>query len=129
MRPNVALVRRAYEAFARRDMPTVLEIFAPDVELTQSDEIPWGGTHHGLDGVATFFGKLTGAVASVVTIERLIDAGDTVVAIGRTAGTVNASGVPFDVPVAHVWTIRDGRAVRVQFDIDNPTMLAALGAA
>jgi ketosteroid isomerase-like protein len=30
------------------------------------------------------------------------------------------------VPISHVWTVRDGLAVRAEFYIDNPTMLAAL---
>ena len=107
-RPNAEIVRRVYDAFARRDIPAVLGLLAPDVEITQSSEIPWGGSYKGHDGALRFFGNLTQAITSAVALERLVDAGDHVVAIGRTQGTVNATGARFDVPIAHVWAFRDG---------------------
>ena len=123
---NVAVIERLYDAFRRRDIPAVLALFADDVEIRQSSAVPWGGTHRGHDGAVTFFSKLTGTITSTVTIERFLDAGDHVVVIGSTRGTVNGSGAAFDVPVAHVWTLRDGKVARVQYFIDDPTMLAAL---
>jgi ketosteroid isomerase-like protein len=51
-----------------------------------------------------------------------------VVAIGWTKGTVNTTGAPYRVPIAHLWTVRDGQIARVQFCIDNPMMLEALAA-
>ena len=47
--------------------------------------------------------------------------------IGRTRGTTSAGGNAFDVPIAHVWQLRDGLVASVRFYIDNPTMRAALG--
>lgn len=123
---NVALIERIYEAFRGRDLPAVFTLLADDVEIYQSRAIPWGGTYRGHEGAATFFTKLVTAITSAVTLERCVDAGDHVVAIGRTRGTVNGSGTAFDVPIAHVWTLRDGKVARVEYFIDNPTMLAAL---
>lgn len=125
-RPNVDVVRRVYDAFKRRDIAEALSLFAPDVELTQSREVPWGGEYKGHDGALQFFAKLTQAVNSTVALERFIDAGDHVVAIGRTQGNVASGDNRYDVPIAHVWTIQNGLVVRVQFYIDNPTMLSAL---
>lgn len=127
-RPNVELIARLYAAFAVRDVETILGIFAEDVVITQSTEVPWGGTHRGHEGAVHFFGTLGAHITSAVTVERYVDAGDQVVAIGWTRGTVNANGAPFDVPIAHVWEIENGRAVSVRFCIDNPTMRAALDA-
>lgn len=127
-RANVALVEGVYDAFRRRDLPAVFAILADDVELAQSTEVPWGGTYRGHEGAGRFFQTLGAHVTSALTLERFIDAGDQVVAIGWTRGTVNATGAPFDVPIAHVWEIRDRRVVAVRFCIDNPTMVAALAA-
>ena len=124
--PNTEVVRQVYEAFKRRDIPAVMNVLAPDVEIVQSSEIPWGGTYNGHDGALQFFATLTQAITSAVVLERLVDAGDHVVAIGRTQGTVNATGNRFDVQVAHVWAFKEGRVARIAFYIDNPTMLAAL---
>jgi ketosteroid isomerase-like protein len=126
-RPNVEVVQRAYEAFARRELRTILGLFSEDVEILQASEIPWGGRYEGHAGAAAFFGTLIGAITSAVTFERFIDAGDQVIAIGRTRGTVNATGAAFDVPVAHVWTVHEGLITRVEYYIDDPTMLRALG--
>lgn len=127
-RSNVEVVRGMYAAMARRDVAAVFSRFAADIELVQSEEVPWGGTYHGHDGAQEFFAKLTTAVTSVVTVERFIDAGDAVVAIGWTRGTVNATGSRFDVPIAHVWNFGEQQVVRVRFYIDNLVMQAALSA-
>lgn len=125
---NVEIVKSIYEAFARRDLQSFFVRVADDARLVQSEEVPWGGTYQGKAGVQAFLGKLTGAIHSTVTVERCIDAGDHVVVIGRTAGKVIATGAAFDVPIAHVWELRDGLAVSAHFMIDNPAMLAALKA-
>ncbi len=124
-RPTVALVTHVYQAFRDRDLPTIFGLLAPDVEITQASEIPWGGTYRGHEQAAAFFGKLVQTITSAVTLERFVDAGEQVVAIGRTRGTVNATGKAFDVQIAHVWTVRDGLVRRVEYYIDDPTMLAA----
>jgi len=126
VRPNVDVVRRVYDAFKNRDLVQVLSLFSPDIDMAQSDEVPWGGAYKGHAGAKQFFAKLTGTVTSNVAFERFIDAGDHVVAVGRTQGAVNATGKRFDVPVAHVWKIENGRVAAVRYYIDNPTMGAAL---
>jgi uncharacterized protein len=50
------------------------------------------------------------------------------VVVGRTRGTVHATRRQFDVPIAHVWRIVDGRATRWEAYIDTPAMLEALAA-
>jgi ketosteroid isomerase-like protein len=125
-RPNVQTVWQIYAAFQLRDLPTVFGLFSPEIEIVQSGELPWGGTYHGHAGAQEFMDKLTSHVTSAVLLERFIDAGDSVVAIGRTQGTVNANGQAFDAPIAHVWTLKDGLAVRAEYNIDHPGVLKAL---
>ncbi|MFT0701818.1 nuclear transport factor 2 family protein, partial [Citrobacter meridianamericanus] len=48
------------------------------------------------------------------SIERLIDGGDSVVAVGRYAATHRRSGKSFEARVAHVWTVEDGRIRRFE---------------
>lgn len=125
-RPNVRVVRKLYDAFTKRDMAVIFELFSPTIRIDQSPEVPWGGHYEGLEGALAFFQALTTHVTSQVTLERLIDAGDHVVALGRTRGVVNATGAEFDVPIAHVWQLDEGRATAVRYCIDNPTMLTAM---
>ncbi len=57
----------------------------------------------------------------------MFQAGNRVVQYGRTVGTVRATGVSFDLPECHVWTVDDGRVTKAEFFIDTPAMLDALG--
>ncbi len=127
MEANVEVVRRMYDAFAATDLETILAVTDPDIEIVQTPLLPWGGEFHGQEGLGEFFGKLTGAISSRVTIHSVFAAGDQVVQVGRTAGTVNATGVEFDVDEVHVLTLRKSRVVRFAATIDTPAMLAALG--
>lgn len=122
----VLLVQQVYEAFRTRDVPTVLRLLSPDMEIVQSEELPWGGRYHGHAGVQEFFGKLLANITSTVTVERFIDSGSHVTVIGWTRGHVNATGAEFDVAIAHVWRVNGGVATHVHFLIDNPVMLQAL---
>jgi ketosteroid isomerase-like protein len=119
-------VQELYDAFGRRDLPKVFSLLSPDIEIVQSEEVPWGGLYRGHDGARQFFGKLGSHINSTLNLERLISAGDHVVAIGWTHGTVNATGASYRVPIAHVWSVRHGLVMQTQFFIDHPTMLEAL---
>lgn len=125
-RPAVAVVQQVYAAFARGDLAAALDLFAPEVEIEQSREVPWGGHYGGHDGARVFFAALTSRLDSKLALAGFVDAGEEIVATGRTQGRVRATGARYDVPIAHVWTVRDGRVVRVRFCIDHPTMLSAL---
>jgi ketosteroid isomerase-like protein len=127
MQRDVEKIQELYRAQDRRDLKSVLMLMAPEVEIIQSEELPWGGHFQGHEGVRKFLSTLTEHVDSRVLIERFIDAGDRVVAVGRTAGKARKSQLEFDVPVVHVWTLSEGRIVRFEPYIENDTMLAALG--
>ncbi len=125
-RDNVTVVRDGYEAFRRGDIQAIFGVLDPDVEFSQSDEVPWGGRYRGHDQVRVFFERLTSSIESRVDPDRFVDAGDVVVAVGHTRGVARATGKSFEVPAVHVWTLRDGKVVRFEAYIDHPRMLAAL---
>ena len=127
---DVDVVRQMYQAFERADVARTLELCAPDVTIHQSAALPWGGDHTGHDGVLAFLTALGGALDSAAVTERLYgDGAGAVVQVGRTRGTVRATGAAFDVPEVHVWRLRDGRVVRFEAYLDTGAMLAALGTA
>jgi uncharacterized protein len=123
---NVNVVRELYGAYARRDVSAISAAHAPDIVIYQSELLPWGGSYHGSEGAMSFYGKLVGHVDSRVDLDQIFSAGDRVVAVGRTRGTVRATGRSFEVPVAHVWTLDAGKVTRIEFYIDTLAMLAAL---
>jgi ketosteroid isomerase-like protein len=50
-----------------------------------------------------------------------------IAAMGGSPTTGRASGGEFDVGVAHVWTVRGGKAERVESYLDTAEVLRALG--
>ncbi|HEX8845659.1 MAG TPA: nuclear transport factor 2 family protein [Pyrinomonadaceae bacterium] len=120
------LVRKIYDAYARRDVAAALSRFSPEVEFVQTDLLPWGGRYQGIEGVQASLGKLLAHIDSLVEVEEMISAGDHVVAIARTRGTARASGASFDIRAVHVWTVADGSILRFEAYIDTPAMLSAL---
>jgi uncharacterized protein len=124
----IQIVQDAYAAFGRGDVPKVLSLLSPDVEIVQSEEMPWGGCFRGHEGATHFLTTLTSHITSTVDVERTINSGAHVSVIGWTRGIVKSTGAGFSVPIVHVWHVRDGLVNRIQFFIDHPTMLKALSA-
>lgn len=96
---------------------------APDPELLHAD-VEWAvpgypvprEVFHGRDAVfGEFFPALLGQFAALrAETDELIEAadGERVTVLGRYVGTTRG-GAPFAVPFVHIWTVRDGRVVRV----------------
>jgi uncharacterized protein len=55
-----------------------------------------------------------------------LDAGEHVVVIGRYRGRAKRTGKPLDVPFVHVWTYRDGKAIRFRQFLDTAGWVEAL---
>lgn len=123
---DVATVRAIYAAMAARDLEQLPVLLDERIVITQDPALPWGGRFEGHDGFLTFAAALTGTITSQVEIESVFAADGDVLQVGRTRGTVNATGVEFDVAEVHRWTVVDGRAVRAHFSIDTPAMLEVL---
>jgi ketosteroid isomerase-like protein len=60
-------------------------------------------------------------------VERLIGTNEHVVALVRIVAEGSASGVPVHREVAHVWSIRDGKASTVSVHLDRREALEAVG--
>lgn len=122
------MLRTAYEDFAAGNLDAVLAFFDDDIEWIVAEGFPFGGTYHGPDAVrdGVFLQLRTAMETFDVLPERFVDAGDTVVVLGKYDGVAAATGRPFtDIPWAHVWDFEDGRAVRFQQYTDTALVQAA----
>jgi ketosteroid isomerase-like protein len=120
---NVEIIQRIYEAGNARDVPAYMELLHPEVEVLQTELLPWGGRYHLHQGIMDFLTKL---LHSQVVPEEFVAAGNQIVAIGRTIGHVKANGNAFDLRFVHVWELKDGKVMRFEAYIDTPQMLQAL---
>jgi hypothetical protein len=124
---NLEIIQELYEAFAGRGLERVLDLVDPNCVITQDEALPWGGRFEGFDGVANFAALLGANIHSTLVTSECYEAGDRVVQCGRSQGTVLASGVTFDVPEVHVWTLRDKKVVAAEFYLETSPVLDALG--
>lgn len=123
---TIETVQAIYAAMHDKDLERLVELVDPTIVVTQDDRLPWGGRFEGHDGFGEFAMKLIGTITSEVRIDDIFEADGDVLQVGHTQGTVNATGVEFDIAEVHRWTIVDGRAVRAHMSIDTPGMLRAL---
>jgi ketosteroid isomerase-like protein len=130
---NVALIRNLYGDFAKGDVPAVLAAMAPHMVWNEAENFPYadGNPYEGPDAiVGGVFARLGGEWDGFAAVpEEYLDAGDTVVVIGRYRGTYKATGRPFDAQMVHVWRIEDGKTVRFQQYTDTLQAARVTGAA
>lgn len=123
---DLELVREAYTAFARRDLDAIKAALHPEFVMEQSADLPWAGTRSGPDGFFAFLGSLLSYIDPVLEVEDLYDAGDRIVQVGHTTGTVLAGGASFRVREVHVWRVVDGQLAAFTVYVDAAAMRAAL---
>jgi uncharacterized protein len=128
---SVEAVRSSYEAFGRGDVDGALAMMDGEIEWHQAQGLPHGGIYRGLEAVrAAVFDPLDEEWWEDFRADpdEVIGLGDDVVVLGRYTARAKATGAPLDVPFAHVWRFRDGRAVRFHQFTDTRGWVDALGA-
>jgi ketosteroid isomerase-like protein len=112
---NVEIVRTAMEAFNLEGVDAVAEQIHPDFETTTPSSLAVEpDTYRGPEGVRRWFDAWEGTMDEIrFDVDELVDAGDRVVAVTRLVARSHTTGLEFEQGVAMVWTVRDGRAVRL----------------
>jgi uncharacterized protein len=128
---SVDVVRGVYEAFGRGDVPAVLGAMADDIEWHEAEGMPYGGVYHGGEAVAqNVFGPITQDIPDfAVKPEEFIASGDAVAAVVRYTGTGKATGKQLNLPVVHVWDVRNGKIAQFRQFIDTAKFLEVVPAA
>jgi ketosteroid isomerase-like protein len=113
---NVEKVRAGYEAFSRRDLDAALTHLDPEIEWHQSSAFPDARTFHGHEGVRQFFDQVFEIFdESDFVPEEIIDlGGDQIVVVHRFVGRGQGSRIPVEVHETALWTLREGKAVRLE---------------
>lgn len=110
------VVKSQYAANARGDLDGMLGTLAPDVHWTEMEGFPYHGTYIGKQAIVDNVVKRVGSEWDdyTFTLDRLIDAGEVVVGIGRYSGTYRKTGKFMTARVAHVWEVKDGKINRFE---------------
>ena len=117
---NIELVKKGYVAFSAGDGDTMMSLFDDNVEWVQPGDSTISGTYHGKAELGQHLSRLA-AKSPSVKLNRLLADGDTVIALTEvTVGDERGQD-------ADVFTLRDGKTVRVQVHTDTAIMERVYG--
>jgi uncharacterized protein len=125
---NTRLVREAYAAFDRRDIPTLLDMMAEDIDwsIPGTKEIPHAGVRKGRDQVREFFTIVDQSMElEPFELREFVAQGDKVVVLGHYVGRARATGKGFESDWAMVFTVQNGKIVRFQEYTDTLAQASA----
>jgi uncharacterized protein len=107
---NIALVQKIYSAFGAGDVQTILDNVSATVEWVNygPETVPYMGNFTGR--IQEFFQAIgESTTGGKVVADKFIAQNDSVVSIGRYTATVRKTGANIDTPLAHIFTVREGK--------------------
>jgi ketosteroid isomerase-like protein len=126
---DIRALRRIYDAISAWRVDELRRDVTHDIEWNLPETVPWGGTHHGQDGLEAIGEIFQDHVEGVwADPDDFLDAGDRIVVLGRFRGTARSSGREFEVSFAHVWALTDGVPSSFRAYFDTAPIVAALQA-
>lgn len=128
---NVDVIRSIYDAFAAGDVGGVLGGMSPDIVWNEAEHNAYadGNPYIGPEAVANgVFARCIGEWDGFrVVVEELVDAGDTVVMVGRYGGIFKRTGRAQNTQIVHIWRVAGGKAVRFQQHADTLHLAHVMG--
>jgi ketosteroid isomerase-like protein len=126
---NVKVVRRAYEAFSSAGLDGFLEHVHPDAEYDATAAIgPFAGMYYGRAAIRDFLADYFDSWEYArMEPEDFIEVGeDHVVVLLRLHMRGKGSGIEVEARTINVWTLRDGKAVRMAVHNDKAEALESV---
>ena len=115
---NVDLIQSLYAAFARGDGPAVLAGMDPAIVWNEAENFPYADRNpyvgHAAVAEGVFFRLATEWDGFQAIPAEFLDAGDTVVVLGRYRATYKATGAALNAQFAHIWRVRDAKVTAFQ---------------
>jgi ketosteroid isomerase-like protein len=125
---NIDFVRDGYARFNAGERKAELWFWHPDAEYHAAREDPDSAVHRGIDAIRKQFASWVEAYPDLkIEILEAEANGDQVFLWVRFIGHGAASGIPLEMELAHVYTLRDGKAARVDEYRDRQEALEAPG--
>lgn len=122
MPTNATIIRKAYDDFARGNIPGVLEAFDPTITWHVPGHSPLSGDYKGHNEVVGFFGdtmKLSRGIFAI-EVQQVLAEEDVVVALLTVKAERNGRFATF--PEVHVWRLANGKVTEFrEFQGDEQT--------
>jgi ketosteroid isomerase-like protein len=121
-------LRDAYRAFNEGGgVEAILERLAGDFQVRDRESSPDRETRFGREGIRELFASYMEAFDALrLEPEEFIDVGDEIVVSLQQRVRGKGSGAEVVAPIAHVWTMQDGAALRLRIFGDKAKALKAL---
>ena len=124
---QVSAIESAYEALNRGDVAGTLAPLDENAEWHESAELPDADVIHGRAAIEQFLARFLESWEELTqTVEGAEVEGDRVCLFLHLEARGRGSGADVDAHYAHVWTVHDGRGVRVDAFYDRDAALRAL---
>jgi ketosteroid isomerase-like protein len=124
---NVEIVRRAIDAFNRRDIDAIYECVNSDLEWFPAMPVTFaGGAFRGREGIESYVREVSDAWEEYRVLgEDIRDLNDRVLALSRVEALGAGSGAQVDSEMGQVYDFREGRISRIQTYLDHGEALKA----
>jgi ketosteroid isomerase-like protein len=124
---NVEAARHGFEALERGGVEAFLEFIDPEFETTTPPELTVEpATYRGREGLRRYFESFYEIMEEVrFEPEEFIDAGEQVVIPARLVARGRDTGIEAVQQLVMVWTIRNGKGLRVETYATREEALAA----
>lgn len=127
---NVETIRCLFQAVENRDVSGVLGAYAPEISICDSASLPYGGTHHGLEG-AKYHIEVAAQTWNDLqpSDERKMDAvfldvGEYVIVLWRLKGRDTSSGRTLNMPTVSVYKMQNSKIVESQMFYSDTVAIA-----
>lgn len=122
--PNIELVNNIYSLFNNRKFDDIISHFADDMTWVAADSSPLAdeSPYNGPASIrARVFGRIeAGFEKLTVRIDEIYSAdGNRVVVLGYYNSLLRSRKDTHETQLAHIWTVRDDKAVKFQQYIDT----------
>ena len=122
-RENFDLIETIYDAFGSRNFEAVLSHFVNDFEWIAAESSPLAdrSPYHGIDAVREgVFDRIAMAFEMLtIDVDEIFEADGRVVMLGLYRGRFRGKAEDFRAQVAHIWTVRGGKAAKFQQYVDT----------
>ncbi len=128
---NVEIIRRGFEAFTDEGVEGLAPMVDPDMEAIAPPELSTEpAVYRGMDGIRRWFAGFEGSMQDVhFEADQFVAAGDKVLVAARLVARGAGSGLHVEQPLAQLWTMRDGKAIRLNNYADMKSAREAAGLA
>ena len=126
---NIQVVEQLYTAFGGGDVPGILGVLSEDVDwlfVGRPQDVPFAGPRRGHQQMIEFF-TIVGQTVEVFEFgpSEIMAFDDKVLVLGHERVRVRATDKIFETDWAHLFTIQDGKIVRLREFYDTATIAAA----